>query len=204
MRRSSWKWIAANCAVIIAVAASVGLAAGGDGTRSRDTAGNGNGDGGRLRAEVKAPREHLADLAKELGVSENDVRDALEAVRDKLDPPRFRRGDGPPSRAQLERRCNEFTDALASELGKSGDEVRSVIKKVLEADIEEAVRDDRLTRRQADRILARIDEAGCLPFGPHGPGGIGCADRTAPPPGVPGRGDMERPAPPPAGGIFVP
>ena len=201
MRRSSWKWIAANCAVIIAVAASVGLAAGGNGTGS----GKANGAGVGLRAELKGPHEHLAGLAKELGVSENELRDALDAVRDKLDPPRFRRGDGPPSRAQLDKRCNEFTDALASELDKSGDEVRSAIKKVIKADIEDAVKADRLTRQQADRILSRIDDAACLPFGPPGPGGIGCAARMEPPPGMPGRDDSERhAAPPPAGGIFVP
>jgi hypothetical protein len=200
MRRSSWKWIAANCAVIVAVAASVGLAAGGSDTSSRKARGAGVG----FRAELKAPREHVAALAKELGVSENELRDALDAVRDKLDPPRFRPGDGPPSRAQLEKRCNEFTDALASELDKSGDEVRSAIKKVLKADIEEAVKDDRLTRQQADRILSRIDDAACLPFGP-GPGGIGCAAHIGPPPGTSGRGGTERSVPPPpAGGIFVP
>ena len=39
----------------------------------------------------------------------------------------------------MEKRCNELTDALAKELGKSGDDVRAAIKAAAKKDIEEAV-----------------------------------------------------------------
>ena len=63
----------------------------------------------------------------------------------------------------MEKRCNEFTDALAKQLGKSGDDVRAAMKAAAKKDIEEAVDGKRLTRSQADRILSRIDDAACMP-----------------------------------------
>ena len=51
----------------------------------------------------------------------------------------------------MEKRCTELTDALASKLGKSGDEVRAAIKTVLKKKIEAAVDAKRLTSAQADR-----------------------------------------------------
>ena len=55
----------------------------------------------------------------------------------------------------MEKRCNELTDALAKELGKSGDDVRAAMKAAAKKEIEEAVDAKRLTRSQADRILSR-------------------------------------------------
>ena len=118
-------------------------------------------------------------------MSEAKLRDALDAVRQDLEPPaRPRRGQR-PSQAQMEKRCNEFTDALAKQLDKSGDEVRTAIKAAAKKDIEKAVTDGDLTRSQADRILSRIDDAACLPaFGGHGrPRRLRWADRG----GRPGR-----------------
>jgi hypothetical protein len=141
-------------------------------------------NGHQLRAPGP-PGEHLATLAGELDVSEDKLRDALDAVHEDLDPPvRPRRGQR-PSRAQMEKRCNEFTDALAKELDKSGDDVRAAIKSAAKKGVEEAVDDGRLTRSQADRIISRLDDAACLPmFGFHGRGGPGCGG----PGGGPGRG----------------
>ena len=81
----------------------------------------------------------------------------------------------------MEKRCNEFTDALAKELGKSGDDVRAAMKSAAKKEIEEAVDAERLTRSQADQILSRIDDAACAPaFGFHGHGGPGCGGPGGP------------------------
>jgi hypothetical protein len=146
----------------------------------------------RFRAPLPPPGEHLSTLADELGVSQEKLRDALDAVREDLGPPRRERRAQRPTRAQIEKRCNEFTDALAKELDKSGDDVRAAIKSAAKKGIEEAVDDGRLTRSQADRILSRLDDAACLPgFGIHG--GPGCGG-----PGGPG-GRFEHRLPPPGG-----
>jgi hypothetical protein len=195
--RFSWKWMAAISALVLAIVASVAVAApSGD---SRDKAGDRRGD-----SVVLGPRQHLSDLAKELGVSVEQLREAFEGVRNELGGPPRRRGfGGLPRPEDLERRCRQLTDALADELGKSGDEVRAAINAVLEADIEKAVDDGRLTRRQADRMIERLDDVGCLPppFGPRRLHRMGCADRPARPDdrsegrAFPGRDEL--PAPPP-------
>ena len=100
----------------------------------------------------------------------------------------------------MEKRCNELTDALAKELGKSGDDVRAAIKAAAKKEIEEAVDAKRLTRSEADRILSKLDDAACVPaFGFHKFGGHGCGG-----PGGPGgrgeRGRFEHPGPPPGSG----
>lgn len=192
----SWKWASVIAVLVLGIVGSFAVAA----PRGGGAGGNGSSDEPRGIA-LAGPRQHLSDLAKELGVSSNELRDALDAVRDKLGPPELRRGER-PGRADFEKRCTELTDALGSELNKSGDDVRAAIKSVIKADIEEAVKDNRLSRARADRIIARIDSAKCLPpFGPHG--GRGCG----PGPGhrnggrfAPGAfgGNDERPAEPPA------
>ena len=196
--RPGWKWMAAMSVLVLGIVVSVSGAAtsgskrdggGGSGTQSEKRQGE-----KRLHV-VGPPGEHLSTLADELGVTEAKLRDALEAVRQDK-PPRRPRTDGPPTRAQMEKRCNEFTDALAKELGKSGDDVRAAMKAAAKKEIEEAVDDKRLTRSEADRILSRIDDAACAPaIGFHGHGGPGCGG-----PGGPGGhregGRFERPAPP--------
>jgi hypothetical protein len=143
------------------------------------------------------PGEHLQTLADELGVSQAKLRDAFEAVRQDLAPPQRPRRGQRPTKAQMEKKCNEFTDALAKELGKSGDDVRAAIKAAAKKDVEKAVDADRLTRSQADQILSRLDDAACLPvFGFHGHGGPGCGGPGGP--GGPGEGGrFEHPLPPP-------
>jgi hypothetical protein len=196
--RPGWKWMAAMAVLVLGIVVSVSGAAtsgskrdGGGGTSSQSEK--------RLRGPVP-PGEHLSALADELGVTEAKLRDALDAVRQDLAPPqRPRRGER-PSRAQMEKRCNELTDALAKELGKSGDDVRAAMKAAAKKEIEEAVDAKRLTRSEADRILSRIDDATCAPvIGFHGHGGPGCGG-----PGGPGGhregGRFEHPAPPPSSG----
>lgn len=188
---SFWRKVAALCLAAAAIAASVAIATAATGGNDKSSAG---GSKGVLKAAVPAgPDEHLSALAKELGVSTGDLRDAFDAVREKLGP--RKRPSDRPSRADLEKRCNEITDSLASKLGKSGDEVRAATKKVMKAEIADAVKDKRLTQSQADKILDRLDKAACLPAFGRGPGGHG---HCGPPPGArhgSDRGDSVRPAP---------
>jgi hypothetical protein len=169
----------------MAVTASVAIAEQGTGDRTERSR-----DDAPFPAGARGDR-HLSALAEKLGVSTDKLRDAFRAVRDELGPPRRLRRGQRPSREQLERRCVELTNALASELGKSGDEVRAAIKSVIKDKIKAAVQEGRLTQEEADRMTARIDAAECLPPGPvvHGCGG---------PPGGPG-GRFGPPGPPNGG-----
>jgi hypothetical protein len=192
--KPGWKWVAAMAVLVLGIVVSVsGAATSGS---KRDDGGSSSSRGGMtLRAPAPPPGDHLKTLADELGVSQAKLRDALEAVRQDLAPPQRPRRGQRPARAQMEKRCNEFTDALAKELGKSGDDVRAAIKSAAKKHIQEEVDEGHLTQSQADRILSKIDDAACLPafgFGPGpGPGGPGCGG----PHGGPGRGDF--PGPPP-------
>jgi hypothetical protein len=186
MRR--WlKSAAAICTLLLAVTASVAIAnQGTDGGSERSR------DGVPFRPGPHGAR-HLSALAEELGVSTEQLRDAFRAVRDELRPPRRPSLWQRPSREQLERRCVELTNALASELGKSGADVRSAIKTVAKEKVEAAREAGRLTEEQAERITARIDAAECLPPGP--PGGHVCRGPGGPrhfgPPRAPDEGDGE-------------
>jgi hypothetical protein len=184
-----WKW-AGICAVLVAVsAASVAIGASGGSGETGTT----NGQDVWQRTGPPPPHHfgldrQLSGLAKELGVSQSKLRDALAAVRDDLGPPKL--PARPPSRTEIEKRCTDLTDALGTKLGKTGDEVRAAMKAVIKADIEKAVSDKRLTRAEADKMLARIDSAKCLP--PLGPPIIrgqlrlpGCSGHHGLPRGVP-------------------
>jgi hypothetical protein len=152
------------------------------------------------QVKLAIPKEHLSALAAQLGVSVGKLQSALDKVRDKLGPPELPVPPKRPSLGQIERRCTDATDALGSELGKSGDDVRSAIKAVIKSHIEKAVDAGGLSRARADKMIAQIDAAKCLPpFGPHiafgcGPGPGVRGGRFAPAP-FPGQG--ERPAGPP-------
>jgi hypothetical protein len=188
--RPGWKWMAAMAVLVLGIVVSVsGAATSGS---KRDGGSSTPRSSFKLRAPLPPPGEHLSTLADELGVSEAKLQDALEAVRQDLAPPQRPRRGQRPSRAQMEKRCNEFTDALAKQLDKSGDDVRAAFKAAAKKDIEAAVDAGDLTRSQADRILSRIDDAACLPAFGFGHGGPGCGGGPHGGPGGPG----ERPAPP--------
>jgi hypothetical protein len=184
-----WRWAAVIAVLALGIVGSIAVAApngGGGGSNSpTTTTPNGNlpappdsppgGRGLRFHLEHRGPGASLSDLAKELGVSTSKLRDALEAVRSDLGPPTPPSDGNPPSKADIERRCTQETDALASKLGKSGDDVRAAIKTVLKKKIEAAVDAKRLTSAQADKLISRIDDAACLPaFGGPGHHGFGC------------------------------
>jgi hypothetical protein len=193
--KRSWKLIAVVAVVVLALTSSLAMAA----TRS-DT-----GRSGSARAQQGPPPvqgKDLSKLAAQLDVSAQDLRDAFDAVRKTVPPPK-RPGDGAkrPTKAQMEKRCTTVTDALAKELGKSGDEVRAATKAVGKDDLAQAVKDGRLSQAQADKLSSRIDSATCV-FGPPGGHGHGCGGPGGRPPhgagGPPGGmlpGDM-----PPANG----
>lgn len=204
--RPGWKWMAAMSVLVLGIVVSVSGAAtsgskrdgGGTSTQSEKRQGE-----KRLHV-IGAPGEHLSTLADELGVTEAKLRDALEAVREDLKPPQRPRRGQRPTQAQMEKKCNELTDALAKELGKSGDDVRAAIKAAAKKDIEKAVDADRLTRSEADQILSKLDKATCLPAfgGFHKFGGPGCGGPGGPDgPGERGeRHRFEHPAPPSGSG----
>jgi hypothetical protein len=182
--RRLWKIAAAVCAIAIVSSASIALAAGGGSSEERKGSSGrtaeSDRDGRGLRLHF-GPGRHLSDLAAELDVSTSRLRSALRAAHRKVGPPDPPADGDRPSREDFERHCTELTDALASELGKSGDQVRAAIKSVLKKKIEAAVDAERLTRAQANRMIERIDSAACLPIGP----GIkhGCGGRGGPGPG---------------------
>jgi hypothetical protein len=167
----SWKTVAATAVLAAGLAASVAVAA-------TPKSGHRKSPSARIRVAPADPQQHLSALAKELNVTDAQLQSALNAARDKLGPPP-RPGSGRPSRSALEKRCNEFTDTLASELSLSGDTVRAAIKSVAKDEVQSAVQAGRLTQAQADQILTRINSADCLP--PFGPPGPGCHGHGPPP-----------------------
>jgi hypothetical protein len=203
-----WRWAAVIGVLMLGIVGSIAVAApkgGGGGSSSSSSDERTTERFGDVHFERRGPGRHLSALAKELGVTTNKLREALEAVHEDLGQPEPPTDGEPPSKADIEKRCTELTDALASKLDKTGDEVRAAIKTVLKKKIEAAVDAERLTRAQADRMIARIDDAACVaPLGGPGPGGchggpgMGLRFHHGPPPG-----DSERPAAPPSDGAAL-
>jgi hypothetical protein len=210
-----WRWAAVIGVLMLGIVGSIAVAApkggGGGSSSSSSSSDDTNRPSFEIRADVRGDGRHLSALAKELGVSTSKLREALEAALEDVGPPTPPQNGEPPSRADIEKHCTEVTDALASKLDKSGDEVRAAIKTVAKKKIEAAVDAKRLTRAQADRILARINDADCLlPLGKFG--GPGCGGgpahfkfRHGPgrPDGPPALDGSERPAAPPVDGAAL-
>ena len=171
--KPGWKWVTAMSLLVLGIVVSVSGAA----TSGSKRDGGGNDTAPVIKRSLApglGPEKHLSGLADELGVSEARLKDALEAVRQDTDPPKPPDMGRPPTRAQMEKHCTEFTDALAKQLGKSGDDVRAAMKAAAKKDIEQAVKDGNLTRSEADRVLSRIDDAACMPVFAFHRGGPGC------------------------------
>ena len=84
-------------------------------------------------------------------------------------------------------RREDFAKQLGAELDKSSDDVLAALRAVFKKHIDEAVEDEDLTQKQADRILDCYDSAKC---GPLGFGAAHFEFHGAPPPGLPGPPSM--------------
>lgn len=121
--------------------------------------------GAEHRAEHRA--ERAKGLAERLGVSQEAAARALERGREaaRRESGQDRRGQGeqPGLRAFRPRQAHQaFLRAVAQELDKSVDEVRKALKDMrtdrLNAELDEAVKEGRLSREQADRIRRHAAE----------------------------------------------
>jgi hypothetical protein len=112
-----------------------------------------------------------ADLAEALGVSEDTLQDAFEAIRDDVRPAE-KRADGPPTVAERTVRRDKLTAALAKELGLSEAKVEAAFDKVHKAHaadhrenlserLDAAVDDGKLTKDDKASVLKAFD-AGVL------------------------------------------
>lgn len=109
--------------------------------------------------------ELAASLAEELGVTEDEVRDAWEAVRDDVRPDRPDRGDRedgfePPSDADLEALQAKVAAALADELDLPQAEVEAALEKVRgEAEQQFEDRAEEWRAEARERLVERLDQA---------------------------------------------
>jgi hypothetical protein len=162
--------------------------------------------GEKRRAEHQAERAKA--LAKRLGVSEDDAKQALakgrEALRKQFQSQRNNRNFDPRAGHDA------FVAAIAKQLDKSTDEVKTALEDIrkdhLNAELAEAVKDGRLTQKQADAIKKRAAKGPMrMRFrGHHGPPGFGPGGPGGPPPPGAGQGerrggDFLRPGGPPGG-----
>ncbi len=115
------------------------------------------------------------DLARALGVTEERLQSAFNAIRDDVKP--ADRGEGPPTKAERTTQHDKLTAALAKELGLSEAKVEAAFEKVHKAHAAErrdtlrdrldaAVKNGNLTKDDKASVLKAFD-AGVL----GGPGG---------------------------------
>lgn len=111
------------------------------------------------------------DLAKELGVSQDTLRSAFDAIRDDVKPT-GKRPDGPPTKAERLAMRDKLESALAKELGLSKAKVDAAFANVQKAHraerrdalsdrLEAAVKDGKLTKEDQTSVLKAFD-AGVL------------------------------------------
>lgn len=116
------------------------------------------------------------DLAEALGVSEEKLADAMEAVHEDLEP--AERPAGPPSEADRDARRTALAEALAEELDLTEAKVTAALDEVHEAHaaerrtdlserLDEAVEAGDLTSADKASVLKAYD-AGVLMAGPGG------------------------------------
>ncbi|TQK70416.1 hypothetical protein [Nocardioides sp. SLBN-35] len=153
-------------------ASATALAANADDTTSTPsaTADQGRpGPGGPGGRGGPGPGLDPAALAKALGVSENDLTDALDAVRDQLRPdaaaePAEGESPTPPTDAERAEREAALAKALAGELGLDQAKVSAALDEVRAAHEAERRQDlsDRLDEAVTDGDLTADDKASVL------------------------------------------
>jgi len=153
---------------------------------------------GQVRDERMAKRrnEEASAIAAELdGVSTSDVEKALTKLEAKHE-----RSDNPGDRRSFRRglRRDGFAAGLAAELHKSTADVQKALqaarKKQFDARLDQAVKNGRITQKQADQIKKNFQNG---PPGVRGPGhgGPGFRGKFGPPSGGPGPGSFGGPPP---------
>ena len=180
---ASKKTAVAVAAGVLALGAGVGIAgvaaadptptpnptstASGSATPGTDRPGGGrHGSGVRDGARV-------AELASKLGVSEDRVRDALQAIHDE------RRSSAPPTDQTPEQRDAALAKALAEKLGIEETRVTSALAELRAARqaeraaavkerLDAAVADGTLTQAEADAVTKAIEQ-GVINVGGRGP-----------------------------------
>ncbi|HEY8769704.1 MAG TPA: hypothetical protein VIM03_04120 [Thermoleophilaceae bacterium] len=158
---------------------------------------------GQVRDERMAKRrnEEASAIAAELdGVSTSDVEKALTKLEAKHE-----RSDNPGDRRSFRRglRRDGFAAGLAAELHKSTADVQKALqaarKKQFDARLDQAVKNGRITQKQADQIKKNFQNGppGVRGPGHGGPGFRGKFDRPngGPPSGGPGPGSFGGPPP---------
>lgn len=153
---------------IAAGVAGLGLSVGGIALASAD---DGSSDDTTTRTEGRGGpgmrHELVADgLAEALGLSEDKVADALEAIHDDVRPERPAGGTRPdaPTEGEREALQAKFAAALAEELGISADKVTAALEKLRterEADARTAL-SERLDTAVSDGDLTAADKASVL------------------------------------------
>lgn len=160
--------------------AAAGLTLGGIGLAASAT----DDDGERPERHFVMGGPFGENLADELGVSEDELQDAMEAVHDELGPPDIE--DGRPTGEEIEQHRSQLAAALADELGIEATKVEAAFENLHEearADARERLA-DRLDEAVADGELTAADKASVLKAfdaevlgGPHGGPGFGMHHR---------------------------
>ena len=115
--------------------------------------------------------EFAAALAKELGLTTDQVTAAQKATRDTLD--KGTRPTTPPTDAQRKSHFALMQKTFAEKLGVSVDKLQAAELTVAKAHVAADVKAGKLTQAQADKMLAAIANGEMPPMGRGGPGGQG-------------------------------
>ncbi|SDL63724.1 phage protease [Tessaracoccus oleiagri] len=111
----------------------------------------------------------LGSLAEKLGVAEDDIEDAMEAVRDELRSTMQEGGPFGMSDEDRQSHQDAMADALATELGIDVDTVKAALQEMhderqaardAETDevLDQAVEDGKLTQSEADAVRKAVEE----------------------------------------------